>query len=105
MRIRIGLGTFLVVAALLVAVVVLPSIAGPADNLVANGDFEGGFGGDGVASHWHSFHNGGEMTASFHDDTWPPVVSDGAHSQLIEINTICRGASDPDRYAGIYQNI
>ena len=105
MRIRIGLGTFLVVVALLVAVVVLPSIAGPSGNLVANGDFEGGFGVDGVASHWHGFDNGGEMTASFHDDTWPPVISEGAHSQLIEINTVCRGASDPDRYAGIYQNI
>ncbi|MDH4209042.1 MAG: hypothetical protein OEV76_09215, partial [Anaerolineae bacterium] len=24
---------------------------------------------------------------------------------LIEINTFCRGASDPDRYAGIYQEL
>jgi hypothetical protein len=105
MRVRIGIGSFLALLTLLVAVLVVPSIAGPADNLIANGDFEGGFGVDGVASGWHKFDNGGEMTASWHDDTWPPVINDGAHSQLIEINTICRGASDPDRYAGIYQKV
>jgi hypothetical protein len=32
-----------------------------------------------------------------------PVVQDGAHSQLIEINTKKFAASEPDRYAGIYQ--
>jgi hypothetical protein len=107
MRIRIaaGIGSFLALMLLLGALVVLPSIAGPGTNLVANGDFEGGFGINGVASGWQKFDNGGEMTASFHDDTWPPVVYDGAHSQLIEINTFCRGASDPDRYAGIYQTL
>ncbi|HUS71137.1 MAG TPA: hypothetical protein VM075_10250 [Anaerolineae bacterium] len=102
-RIGVGVGSLLALMALLAAVVVVPSIADPGTNLVANGDFEGGFGVDGVAYGWQKFDNGGEMTASFHDDTWPPVVYDGAHSQLIEINTICRGASDPDRYAGIYQ--
>jgi hypothetical protein len=107
MRIRlgVGIGSFLALAGLLVAVVVMPSIAGSGDNLVANGDFEGGFGVDGVAYAWHKFDNGGEMTASWHDDTWLPVIYDGAHSQLIEINTVCRGASDPDRYAGIYQKL
>jgi hypothetical protein len=107
MRIRIGLGigSFLALMGLLVAVVVLPSIAGSGENLVKNGDFEGGFGVDGVADSWHKFDNGGEMTASWYDDTWLPVISDGAHSQLIEINTVCRGASDPDRYAGIYQKV
>jgi hypothetical protein len=107
MRIRLGLGigSFLALAGLLVVVVVMPSMAGSGDNLVANGDFEGGFGVDGVAYAWHKFDNGGEMTASWHDDTWLPVIYDGAHSQLIEINTVCRGASDPDRYAGIYQKL
>lgn len=105
MRARIGIGSFLAFLALVVALVVLPSIAGPTDNLVANGGFEGGFGVDGVAYGWHDFDNGGEMTASWHDDTWPPVVYRGAHSQLIEINTVCRGASDPNRYAGIYQTL
>jgi hypothetical protein len=107
MRIRVaaGIGSLLALMVLLVAVVVMPSIADPGTNLVANGDFEGGFGVNGVANAWQKFDNGGEMTASFHDDTWPPVVYDGAHSQLIEINTFCRGASDPDRYAGIYQKL
>lgn len=105
MKRRIGIGSFLAALALLVGLVVLPSIAGPTDNVVANGDFEGGFGVDGVAYGWHAFDNGGEMTASWHDDTWDPVVYDGEHSQLIEINTFCRGASDPDRYAGIRQTL
>jgi hypothetical protein len=105
MRVRIGIGSLLAFLALVVALVVLPSIAGPANNLVANGDFEGGFGPNGVAYGWHKFDNGGEMKASWHDDTWRPVVYDGDHSQLIEINTVCRGASDPDRYAGIYQKV
>lgn len=104
-RIGVGVGSLLALMALLAAVVVVPSIADPGSNLVANGDFEGGFGVDGVANGWQKFDNGGEMTASFHDDTWPPVVYDGAHSQLIEINTFCRGASDPNRYAGIYQKL
>jgi len=107
MRIKIaaGTGSLLALLALLAVAVVVPSIADPGTNLVANGDFEGGFGVDGVANAWTKFDNGGEMTASFHDDTWPPVVYDGGHSQLIEINTFCRGASDPDRYAGIYQKL
>ncbi len=105
MRVRIGIGSVLALLALLVAIVVVPSIAGPAESLVNNGDFESGFGVDGVGDGWTEFDNGGEMTASWHDDTWLPVVYDGAHSQLIEINTICRGASDPDRYAGIYQEL
>ena len=102
-RIGAGIGSLLAVIVVLALVVVAPSIANPGSNLVANGDFEGGFGVDGVAYAWHKYDNGGEMTASFHDDTWAPVIYDGAHSQLIEINTVCRGASDPDRYAGIYQ--
>lgn len=105
MRIRIGVGAFLAVVALLAAVAVVPSVAGPAGNLLTNGDFEGGFGPGGVARGWYRFDNGGEMMASLYDDTWPPVVYDGAHSQLIEINTFCRGASDPDRYTGIYQTL
>ncbi|TKJ30665.1 MAG: hypothetical protein CEE40_03990 [Chloroflexi bacterium B3_Chlor] len=106
MRIRIvGIGSLLALSALVIGFLVLPSIAGPANNLVANGDFEGGFGVDGVAYDWHKFDNGGAMTASWHDDTWAPVVYEGAHSQLVEINTFCCGASDPNRVAGIYQTL
>ena len=108
MKTRIGIGSLLALLALLAGLLVLPSIAGPAENVVDNGDFEGGFGKDGVGLDWDEFHNCGEQqlcTASFHDDTWCPVVHDGEHSQLIEINTFCRGASLPDRYSGIYQTL
>ncbi len=72
---------------------------------ITNGSFEEGFGPDGVGLGWYKFDNGGNATYGWYDDTWPPVVWDGHHSQLIEINTHCRGASDPDRYAGIYQTV
>lgn len=106
MRIRIvGIGSLLALSALVIGLLVLPSIAGPANNLVANGDFEGGFEVDGVAYGWHEFDNGGAMRASWHDDTWAPVVYDGSHSQLVEINTFCCGASDPNRVAGVHQTL
>ncbi|MFQ6015160.1 MAG: hypothetical protein ACE5NP_06930 [Anaerolineae bacterium] len=70
-----------------------------------NGNFEGGFGPDGVGLGWTGFHNGGEADYGWYDDTWAPVVYDGLHSQLLEINTFCRGGSDPDRYIGICQNV
>jgi LysM repeat protein len=73
-----------------------------------NGHFERGFYGmphGDVGNMWVAFHNGGEATYGFYDDTWPPVVADCKHSQLIEINTFCRGGSDSDRYAGIYQKV
>ncbi len=75
---------------------------------LTNGSFESGFRSTPagfVGNGWHWFHNGGEATYGFYDDTWAPVVYDGRHSQLIEINTFCRGGSDPDRYAGIYQTV
>ncbi len=108
MKIRIGIGSFLALVALLVGLLVLPSIAGPTDSLVENGDFEGGFETDGVGLSWEGFDNCGEeqlCTAGFYDDTWAPVVYEGEHSQLIEISTFCRGASLPNRYAGIYQTL
>jgi LysM repeat protein len=76
-------------------------------NLVANGSFEGGFylvpGCGAVGSGWGCFNNGGSAEYGFYDDQWPPVVQDGTHSQLIEINTKQFAASEADRYAGIYQ--
>jgi hypothetical protein len=107
-RRRMFVGALLL--ALLAAVFAVPGIqlAGGATERLTNGDFEkgfrstpAGFVGDG----WHWFHNGGEATYGFYDDTWTPVLYDGQHSQLIEINTFCRGGSDPDRYAGIYQTV
>jgi hypothetical protein len=114
MKTRLGIGCLLAVLALLAGFVVLPSFASdfyddfePYEHL-RNNDFEGGFGDDGTGFAWEGFDNCGDeegCTASFHDDTWDPVVYDGEHSQLIEINTFCRGASLPNRYAGIYQKV
>lgn len=76
-------------------------------NLISNGSFECGFsmvpGCGMVGSGWGCFTNGGSAEYGFYDDLWSPVVQDGAHSQLIEINTKQFAASEPDRYAGIYQ--
>jgi LysM repeat protein len=56
-----------------------------------------------VGAGWGCFTNGGSAGYGFYDDRWPPVVKDEASSQLIEINTKQFAASEPDRYAGIYQ--
>ncbi len=81
-------------------VVVGPSCGGA--NMVANGDFEGGFVG-GVGKGWTAFNNGGRAAYGFYDEQWKPVIKDGGHGQLIEINTWGYAASDSNRYAGIYQ--
>lgn len=79
-----------------------PALVCGGPNLIYNGDFEGGFVG-GVGKGWTAFNNGGQANYGFYDEMWPPVIKDGKHGQLIEINTRCRAASDPDRVAGIYQ--
>jgi len=102
-----ALAPVILAATLFVALAMNPSVplaVLPTERL-ANGDFEEGFGPDGVGLGWHKFDNGGQATYGWYDDTWTPVVWSGQHSQLIEINTSCRGASDPDRYAGIYQTV
>jgi LysM repeat protein len=80
--------------------------AGP--NLVNNGNFEAGFNPVAVGhvgNSWGYFTNGGAANYGFYDDQWPPVVADGQHSQLIEINTKGVFPADNDRYAGIYQYV
>lgn len=72
-------------------------------NLLRNGDFEEGFYGWGVGYYWGWFHNDGQASYTFHDDQWDPSVYEGEHAQLIGISTWGLAASDPDRYAGIYQ--
>ncbi|MBX3013203.1 MAG: hypothetical protein KF832_16920 [Caldilineaceae bacterium] len=78
-------------------------------NLLVNGDFERGFtyrdGCGHVGTGWGCFTNGGQAVYGFYDDQWAPVVADGAHSQLIEINTKGLGAGTDDRYAGIFQTV
>ncbi len=96
--------------ALVAAAVAVPGIqlAGGSAERLTNGSFEEGFHSTPagfVGNGWHWFHNGGEASYGFYDETWAPVIYDGQHSLLIEINTYGRGGSDPDRYAGIYQTV
>ncbi len=77
-------------------------------NLLANGDFEGGFNTTAighVGKSWGWFTNGGAANYGFYDEQWPPVVSDGSHGQLIELNSKGVYPTNADRYAGIYQKI
>jgi hypothetical protein len=75
---------------------------------LTNGDFETGFEPvplGWVGTGWNWFYNDARTTYGFYDDTWPPVVYEGKHSQMIEINTKDWGAADAGRYAGIYQTV
>lgn len=77
-------------------------------DLIYNGSFEQGFKdtplGD-VGRGWGAFTNGGAAAYGFYDEQWPPVVADGKHGQLIEINSRSIYPTDADRYAGIYQRL
>lgn len=73
------------------------------NNLLENGDFESGFKPGTVAKEWDSFTNGGAAGYGFYDETWKLAVFQGSHAQMIEINSKGLAATDPDRYAGIYQ--
>ncbi|MCC6169970.1 MAG: LysM peptidoglycan-binding domain-containing protein [Caldilineaceae bacterium] len=77
-------------------------------DLVYNGSFEQGFAdtplGD-VGRGWGAFTNGGAAAYGFYDEQWTPVVADGKHGQLIEINSKGIFPTDADRYAGIYQRL
>jgi LysM repeat protein len=77
-------------------------------NLVYNGGFEQGFVQQSlgeVGRGWGAFTNGGAANYGFYDDDWTPVVAEGKHAQLIEINSKGVFPTDPDRFAGIYQVI
>jgi hypothetical protein len=67
---------------------------------VRNGSFEGSFKDHSLASGWTAFDNGSAVF-EFLDETWPPAVFDGTHAQRIQV----REASQPDRYAGLYQTV
>jgi len=76
--------------------------------LIYNGGFEHGFNPVAVGhvgKSWGYFTNGGAANYGFYDDQWPPVIAEGGHAQLIEINTKGVYPADADRYAGIYQRI
>ena len=78
-------------------------------DVLANGNFEQGFvnvpGCGIVGAGWNCFTNGGGANYGFYDDQWEPVVADGKHSQLIEINGKGLMAPDHDRYAGLSQTV
>jgi hypothetical protein len=83
-------------------------VVGKLGRFLSNGSFEDGFvpSGPGVVGlGWSAFESGGHSHYGFYDETWMPVVYDGLHSQLIEINTIGAGWADADRVAGIYQSV
>ena len=109
---RIGL-TLLSLLSIVTGIVLVGAAPRGADasmqNVLRNGSFEGGFysapGCGMVGQGWTCFTNGGLANYGFYDDEWEPVVADGEHSQLIEINTKGLVAPDADRYAGIYQTV
>lgn len=109
---RRGISLVMVVAiiASTVTVAVWPApTSASLTNVLYNGGFEQGFSsqpgcGD-VGSGWQCFTNGGAANYGFYDDQWDRVVSEGNHSQLIEVNTKGIMLGDPDRYAGIYQTV
>lgn len=87
-------------------IAILPPVqvcSGP--NLVFNGGFENGFAANGVGFFWSGFTNGGRANYGFYNEMWPPVVSEGNHSQLLEINSKGLAATDPDRIIGILQRV
>ena len=98
------LGLLLAVAlvALFLAVPAFPLVIAPAERIV-NGNFEKGFDANGVARDWQRFDNGGRASYVWQEEREEPLLWDGTHGQLIAIHTYDWPASDPDRFAGIYQ--
>ncbi len=78
------------------------------NNQVYNGGFEQGFNAVSlghVGKSWGYFTNGGAANYGFYDEQWSPVIAEGAHGQLIELNAKAVYPADNDRYAGIYQQL
>ncbi len=76
--------------------------------MIYNGGFEQGFNPTAighVGKSWGNFTNGGAANYGFYDDQWGPVIAEGGHAQLIEINSKGVYPADNDRYAGIYQRV
>ena len=73
-------------------------------NLLWNGDFEDGFEPSGVGYYWWPYNNNGAANYGYYDDMWPPVVAEGEHAQLLEINSRGWMPSDAQRWIGISQD-
>jgi len=69
-------------------------------NLLQNGDFEAGFGEDGVALGWQAFRNDA-ATVIFAPELWQSAIHDGDAAQRITITD----ATQPNRYAGLFQTV
>ena len=102
----------LALAMALLASLTLASASGLAvaeQEMLQNGDFESGFtfvpNCGNVGTGWGCFTNGGSIKYGFYDDQWAPVVAQGVHAQLIELNTKGIPKSESDRFAGIYQTV
>jgi hypothetical protein len=80
-------------------------VVGNSVEFLTNGNFEGGFGVDSVATGWTGFNNAGQANFGYYQETWQQAVYDGANAQLLEINTLNMPVNDPDRYIGIYQKV
>jgi len=74
-------------------------------NLLQNPGFEESFDSDGTATKWGKFNNGGRANYGYYDEQWGPVVAEGAHAQMLEINTHGYMPTDPDRWTGIHQKV
>lgn len=79
--------------------------ANGAGERLTNGNFEEGFGPDGVALGWSKFSTDGRASYGWYDETWNRAIFEGKHAQLIEINSFKWFPTDPDRYAGVYQTV
>jgi hypothetical protein len=69
-------------------------------DVIENGNFEDGFGEQGVAVGWSSFDNA-EAVYAWVDELDPMHVSHDEHAQLMRI----MGPGEPNRYVGIYQTV
>lgn len=73
-------------------------------NLLWNGNFEDAFETNGVGYYWWPYNNNGAANYGYYDDMWPPVVAEGKHAQLLEINSRDWMPTDAQRWIGITQD-
>lgn len=73
---------------------------GAIENLLKNGDFEEGFDAQGVGLEWTGFRND-RVIVVFSPESPGPYVKSGDTAQRITLAE----ATQPDRYAGIYQQV
>jgi hypothetical protein len=79
----------------------LPALAIPKiDDVLVNGGFDDGFEETGVGSNWQSFSTDGAIF-SFTGESHEPLIHAGNSAQRISVDQ----ATEPDRFAGIYQTV